>query len=450
MSITTTTPSASTLSTPVTPNAGDNRFGTKQQRRAFWGSFVGTTLEWFDFFIYATAASLVFSQIFFPSLGEHVSLLASFATLGVAFLARPIGAFIFGHLGDTLGRRTTLMITMVLMGAATGLIGLLPTWNEIGIWAPILLTSLRFLQGIAVGGEWSGAVIMSIESAPKHRARFYGAAPQIASPFALVLSTIVMYSVAQLPTEDLMSWGWRIPFLSGFVLVLFGVIIRMKVSEPETFKKAKKSQKTHQNPIGEVFRTKSLQLLVGVGLQASVLVLFYLITTYMLSMANQRYGIDRSETLLILLVAATVDLFAIVTVGVLADKINPWKIFMTGVISTLLFAIPLFLLFSTANIVLMSVAFIIALVLGHAAVYAVVSSMTFDLFPVEIRYSGVALVSAISAIVFSATTPFVAAYLVPAASDVHWWPLSAMLIIASLISIISGFGARRIRQQNQA
>ena len=442
---TTTTTTAATVTTHATTSNG---FGTKQQQRAFWASFIGTTLEWFDFFIYATAASLVFSTIFFPSLGEHVSLLASFATLGVAFLARPIGAFIFGHLGDTLGRRTTLMLTLVLMGTATGLIGLLPTWDDIGIWAPILLTFLRLLQGVAVGGEWSGAVIMSIESAPKHRARFYGAAPQIASPFALVLSSIVMYAVAQLPTEDLMSWGWRIPFLTGFVLVLFGIIIRMRVPEPEVFREAKKSQEIRKNPIGTVYRTKSLQLLVGVGLQASVLVLFYLITTYMLSMANQRYGIERSETILILLIAATVDLFAIVIVGILADKISPWKIFMTGAIATLLFAIPLFMLFSTGNIVLMALAFIIALVLGHASVYAVVSSMTFELFPVEIRYSGVALVAAISAIVFSATTPFIAAFLVPAASNVHWWPLPALLMVASLISIVSGYGALKVRQQN--
>ncbi|MFV9473975.1 MFS transporter [Advenella sp. RU8] len=447
MSTTTTT---STIPTSTISIAASKSFGTKQQQRAFWGSFIGTTLEWFDFFIYATAASLVFSTIFFPSLGEHVSLLASFATLGVAFLARPVGAFIFGHLGDTLGRRTTLMITMVLMGAATGLIGLLPTWNEIGVWAPILLTCLRFLQGVAVGGEWSGAVIMSIESAPKHRARFYGAAPQIASPFALVLSSIVMYAVAQLPTEDLMSWGWRIPFLTGFVLVVIGVIIRLRVPEPEVFNEAKKSQEIRKNPIGTVIRTKSLQLLVGVGLQASVLVLFYLITTYMLSLANQRYGIARSETMLILLVAATVDLFAIVMIGILADKISPLKIFMTGAISTLLFAIPLFLLFSTGNVVLMALAFIIALVLGHASVYAVVSSMTFELFPVEVRYSGVALVSAISAIVFSATTPFIAAFLVPAASQVHWWPLPAMLMAASLISIVAGYGVRIVLKQNQA
>lgn len=424
-------------------------FGTQAQQRAFWGSFVGTTLEWFDFFIYATAASLVFSTIFFPALDSNVGLVASFATLGVAFLARPIGAFIFGYLGDTLGRRSTLMITLALMGGATGLIGLLPTWEQIGIWAPILLTLLRFLQGVAVGGEWSGAVIMSIENAPKNRARLYGAAPQIASPFALVLSTVVMYFVAQLPQEDLLDWGWRIPFLSGFILVIVGFIIRMRVPEPEEFQQAKDKNKENSNPVWAVFRRKPLHLMTGVGMQASVLVLFYLVTTYMLSMATQRYGLERGDTLMILLIAATVDLFAIIAVGFIADKIDPWKIFMTGALATLLFALPMFILFSSGQFILMTLSLVIALVVGHASIYGVISSLTVDLFPVEIRYSGVSLVAAISAVAFSATTPFIAALLVPTASAVHWWPLVAMIAVASVISIISGISFRRLAKPKE-
>lgn len=419
-------------------------FGTQEQQRAFWGSFVGTTLEWFDFFIYATAASLVFSSIFFPALDSNIGLVASFATLGVAFLARPIGAFVFGYLGDTIGRRSTLMITLALMGISTGLIGLLPTWNQIGIWAPILLTALRFLQGVAVGGEWSGAVIMSIENAPKHRARLYGAAPQIASPFALVLSSIVMYLVAQLPQDDLLKWGWRLPFLSGFILVIVGVLIRMRVPEPEDFQKKKENNELKSNPVLTVFRKKPWHLLTGVGMQASVLVLFYLVTTYMLSLATQRYGYERSDTLMILLVAAIVDLFAIVAVGVMADKINPWKIFMTGAMCTILFSLPMFILFSSGAFWLMVTSLILALVIGHASVYAVISSLTFDLFPVEIRYSGVSLVGAISAVVFSATTPMVAAMMVPAASDAHWWPLVVLIAVAGVISFISGISFRRL------
>lgn len=420
-------------------------FGNKQQKRAFIASLVGTTVEWFDFFIYATAASLVFSTIFFPDFGSNTGLLASFATLGVAFLARPVGAIIFGHLGDRMGRRTTLIVTLTLMGLATGLIGVLPTWDQIGIWAPIMLTILRFLQGVAVGGEWSGAVLLSVENAPKSRARFYGSAPQIASPLALVLATVVMYFVAKLPSEQLMDWGWRIPFLAGFVLVIIGMIIRLGVQESSEFQELKDTNEVKGNPIATVFRHMPGRVLIGIGLQASVIVLFYLITTYMLNLATERHGLERSDTLMILLIAASVDLVAIVVVGILADKINPWKIFMTGVLFTLLFAVPLFFLFDTGNAVLMTMAFTFALVLGHASVYAVVSSMTFDLFPTEVRYSGVALCSAFAGVAWAATTPLMAAVLVPTRGTAHWWPLAGMIILASAVSLIAGMAARKYR-----
>ncbi|MFZ3415161.1 MFS transporter [Arthrobacter sp. 3Tela_A] len=425
-------------------------FGTKQQKRAFTASLVGTTVEWFDFFIYATAASLVFSTIFFPSVDSNLGLLASFATLGVAFLARPVGAVVFGHFGDRLGRRSTLIATLTLMGVATGLIGILPTWNDVGIWAPIMLTALRFLQGVAVGGEWSGAVLMSVENAPKERARFYGSAPQIASPLALVMASIVMYFVARLPSEDLLSWGWRIPFLVGFVLVIIGMLIRLGVEESPEFTEVKKAADVKNNPIGTVLKRMPVQVLIGIGLQASVIVLFYLITTYMLSMAADRHGLERSDTLMILLIAASFDLVAIITVGIIADKINPWKIFMLGAVFTLAFAVPLFVLFDTGNVVLMTLAFTLALVLGHASIYAVVSSMTFDLFPTSVRYSGVALCSAFAGVAWAATTPLLAAALVPTNATGHWWPLATMIGLASVVSLISGLAARRYRASDAA
>ncbi|MDH3008408.1 MFS transporter [Gordonia alkanivorans] len=418
-------------------------FGTKQQKRAALASLVGTTVEWFDFFIYATAASLVFSTVFFPDLGDNVGLLASFATLGVAFLARPVGAFIFGHLGDRVGRRTTLIITLSVMGGSTGLIGLLPTWDAIGIWAPILLTSLRFLQGVAVGGEWGGAVLMSVENAPKSRIRFYGSMPQIASPLALVLATVVMYFVAKLPEDDLMSWGWRIPFLTGFLQVVIGMVIRLGVSESEEFEAVKDKGEVKGHPVLDVLRTMPGRVVAGVGLQASVIVLFYLITTYMLSMAVDSHGFTRSDTLMILLVAAVVDLLAMVAVGVLSDKFSAWKMFTAGVVFTGLFAFPLFALYDTGNVALMTVAFTLALVLGHATTYAVVSSMTAELFPTEVRYSGVALCSAFSGVAWAAPTPLVAAALVPTDGSVHWWPLPAVLVVTAVISLVAAAAARR-------
>lgn len=426
----------------MTTPAGSS-FGTKQQKRAFIASLVGTTVEWFDFFIYATAATLVFSKIFFPSLDSNAGTLASFATLGVAFLARPVGAFIFGHLGDSLGRRATLITTLTIMGVSTGLIGLLPTWDQIGIWAPILLTLLRFTQGVAVGGEWGGAVLMSVENAPKSRIRFYGAAPQLASPLALVLATVVMYFVARMPDDQLLSWGWRIPFLAGFVLVVIGMIIRLGVSESSEFTEVKKTGAVANNPIATVLRTMPGKVAAGIGLQASVIVLFYLITTYMLTMATNIHGFAKSDTLVILLIAAIVDLCAMVGVGILCDRLSAWTVFVGGVVFTGAFAFPLFALFNTGNMALMTVAFTGALVLGHATTYAVVSSMTAELFPTEVRYSGVALCSAFAGVAWAAPTPLVAAALVPTDGSKHWWPLAAILVGMAAVSFISAFAVRR-------
>lgn len=419
-------------------------FGTKQQKRAFLASLVGTTVEWFDFFIYATAATLVFSTIFFPDLGSNIGVLASFATLGVAFLARPVGAFVFGHMGDRLGRRTTLIITLSVMGCSTGLIGVLPTWEQVGIWAPIMLTALRFLQGVAVGGEWGGAVLMSVENAPESRARFYGSAPQIASPLALVLATVVMYFVARMPHDQLMSWGWRIPFLAGFVLVLIGMAIRLGVAESSEFAAVKDSGTVKGYPIIDVLRGMPGRVAAGIGLQSSVIVLFYLITTYMLTMATNIHGFTESETLRILLIAAVVDLLAMIGVGILCDRISAWYVFIGGAVFTALFAFPLFALFNTGNVVLMIFAFTAALVLGHATTYAVVSSLTADLFPTEVRYSGVALCSAFSGVAWAAPTPLVAAALVPTDGSRHWWPLAAGLALTAAISIVSALAARRV------
>lgn len=425
-------------------------FGNKQQKRAFVASLVGTTVEWFDFFIYATSASLVFAHIFFADLSTNAGIMASFATLGVAFVARPVGSFIFGHLGDRIGRRTTLILTLGIMGLATGLIGLLPTWEQIGIWAPILLTILRFMQGVAVGGEWGGAVLMSVENAPANRRRFYGSAPQIASPLALVLSTIVMYFVAKLPEDDLMSWGWRIPFLTGFVLVAIGMVIRLGVEESAEFEAAKESSAVAKNPIGLLISKFSGRLLVGITLQASVLVLFYLITTYMLTLAVERHGLERADTLMILLVAAVIDLFAIIGVGILADKYSAFTIFIVGVVFTGLYAFPLFLLYDSGNVLFMTIGMTFALILGHATTYAVVSSMTAELFPISVRYSGVALSVSFGGVLFAAPTPMLATLWVPTADQsAHWWPLAMMLVATSIVSLVSGLAALHIYRKRE-
>jgi MHS family shikimate/dehydroshikimate transporter-like MFS transporter len=284
---------------------------------------------------------------------------------------------------------------------------------------------------------------MSVENAPKSRVRLYGSAPQVASPLALVLATVVMYSVSRLPNEDLMSWGWRIPFLAGFVLVLIGMVIRLGVSESTEFTAIKRSGAVTQRPISEVLRRMPGKVLAGIGLQASVIVLFYLVTTYMLTTATNAHGFARSDTLLVLLVAACVDLVAMIGFGILCDSYSPWKVFIGGAVFTGFFAFPLFALSNLGSIGWMIVAFTLALVFGHATTYAVVSSMTADLFPTEVRYSGVALCSAFAGVVWAAPTPLIAAALVPTDGSRHWWPLATILALTSVISLVSARAAHR-------
>ncbi|MEU9795097.1 MFS transporter [Streptomyces sparsogenes] len=405
-------------------------------RRAALASLVGTTIEWFDFFIYGTAAALVFGDLFFPATNEHSSRLASFATLGVAFLSRPVGAAVFGHFGDRLGRRATLVTTLALMGAATGLIGCLPTYGTIGIWAPVLLILLRLLQGAAVGGEWGGAVLMSVEHAPTSRVRLYGAAPQMGSPLGLVLSTAVMSAVASLPDDSLMRWGWRIPFLAGFVLVVVGLVIRLGVEEPAGFTRLKEEGRTSALPLRDVCTRAWRQLLTGIGLQASVNVVFYVISVFFLSYATNALGLKRTTALLMVSFAATVDLLALPLFAHLSDRIGPGRVFTAGTVFTIAAAYPFFWLVNSGNTVVVTLTVTVMMVCAHATTYAVISSMTAGLFDSTIRYSGTSLSNALGGLAFSAPTPLIAEAVV-GPDGTRWWPLGTMAVIAAAISLVT-------------
>ncbi|MFI9625847.1 MFS transporter [Streptomyces sp. NPDC052042] len=405
-------------------------------RRAALASLVGTTIEWFDFFIYGTAAALVFGDLFFPAVDEHSARLASFATLGVAFLARPIGAAVFGHFGDRLGRRATLVTTLALMGAATGLIGCLPTYDTIGVWAPVLLIVLRLLQGAAVGGEWGGAVLMSVEHAPASRVRLYGAAPQIGSPLGLVLSTAVMSAVAALPESSLLTWGWRIPFLAGFVLVLVGLVIRLGVEESDDFQRLKEDGRTSRLPLRDVCTRAWRQLLLGIGLQASVNVVFYVISVFFLSYASNALGFQRTTALLIVSFAATVDLLALPLFAHLSDRLGAHRVFTAGVAFTVIAAYPFFWLVNSGNTMVVTLTVTLMMVCAHATTYAVISSMTAGLFHSSVRYSGTSLSNALGGLVFSAPTPLIAEAVI-GPDGTRWWPLGTMAVIAGVISLFT-------------
>ncbi len=406
---------------------------TAMPRRAALASLVGTTIEWFDFFIYGLAAALVFGNLFFPSLDAHSGRLASFATLGVAFIARPIGAAIFGHFGDRFGRKATLVTTLGIMGTATGLIGVLPTYHTVGMAAPVLLIVLRMLQGLAVGGEWGGAVLMSVEHAPAAQRRLYGCAPQMGSPLGLILATAVMAGIATLPDDQLQAWGWRIPFLVGFVLVGIGLIIRLGVSEPEQFASLKSSGETARMPLREVASSGLRGLVIGTGVQASVNVVFYLVSVYFLTYATAALGMHRNTALLIVMVAAVVDLLALPAIAAAADRIGARVVLLFGTVFTGVAAYPFFWLLDGTRLVDTAIVVTVMLVGAHATVYAVISSVIAEQFDTRVRYSGTAMSNALGALLFSAPTPLIAEAVV--GDGARWWPLALLTVGSAVISL---------------
>ncbi|MDQ6212600.1 MFS transporter, partial [Achromobacter insolitus] len=260
-------------------------------------SMMGTTIEWYDFFLYGTAAALIFNKIFFPSFDPLTGTLAAFATYSVGFFARPLGGVIFGHYGDKIGRKSMLLITLLLMGVPTILIGLIPSYEQIGYWAAVLLVMMRFLQGIAVGGEWGGAVLMAVEHAPEGKKGFFGSLPQAGVAPGLILSSLAMGAVATLPEADMLAWGWRLPFLASVVLLLVGWFIRVKVAESPDFEQMKEKGAKVEVPVAVVLKHHRRALMVVVGARLAEVTWFYTVVTFSLAYATGTLGIARSVML---------------------------------------------------------------------------------------------------------------------------------------------------------
>jgi MFS family permease len=419
---------------PVTVNDAD-------ARTVAFGAFVGTALEWYDFFLFGTAASLVFNHLFFASDDPVVATAGAFASFAVGFAARPLGAILFGHLGDRIGRRTCLIITVTLIGVVTGVIGLLPTYFSIGVAAPVLLTLLRLLQGVAVGGEWGGAVTLAVEHAPKeHRGR-YAAMPQIGSPIGTLLSSGAFLAVSLLPPESFDSWGWRLPFLAAFPLLGIALWIRRRVEESPLFEQLLREDELASSPVAEVFRRAFPQLLVGAGSTLLGVGGFYLATTFVISYGTEYLGVDSSVLLTGTLVAAGVEIVVLLVGGRLAERYGPGRVTVAGALVSALVAFPAFWLIDTASTTLV----ILGVTLAVACLslpYAVSGALLTDLFPARLRYSGVAL-SANVASVISGFVPLVATALLAVSGGRSWTP-ALLLVVISLITAGSGALAPRI------
>ncbi|TNC29466.1 MFS transporter [Amycolatopsis alkalitolerans] len=408
--------------------------------RIAFASFIGTVIEFFDFFIFSTAAALVFNKIFFPSLDPLAGTLAAFATFAVAFVAKPLGGVIFGHFGDRLGRKAMLVLSLVMMGTGTAMVGLLPTYAQIGIWAPLLLVVSRVLQGVAIGGEWSGAVLMAVEHAPPGRRAFYSSWPQRGVPAGLVLATVSFYLVGLLPQSAMMSWGWRIPFLASAVLVILGLYIRLKVTESPAFQSVLDRGEVSRFPAGEVVRRAGKPLLIAIFSMAVNSVVFYLSAVYALSYGVQRAGATRGTMLLAVCIAGLVQVFTIPRVAVLADRYGRRPVLLAGAVLAMVTAFPFFWLLNTGNAIAIIVALVIALPVVHTLTYGPMASFLPELFDTRLRYSGSAIGYQVGSMVWSGPVPFVAAALVSLAGNA--WPLAVYIIVGGIATVIAVLVAR--------
>ena len=307
-------------------------------RRAVIASLVGTSIEWYDYFLYGTAASLVFNKIFFPTVDPIVGLLLAYATFALSFIIRPLGGIIFSHIGDKIGRKRTLVLTLMLMGIATVLIGLLPGYDAIGIWAPILLILLRLVQGLGIGGEWGGAVLLAVEYAPKEKRGLFGSVPQMGVPIGLVLGTFAMSVIAGISGDAFYSWGWRIPFILSIVLVLIGLWIRNGIDETPVFKKARESGEISKVPLIDTFKYQWKTVLLAVGTKVVETAPFYILSTFVISYATG-LGYDESAVLNAVAIAALVTTILIPIMGSLSDKWGRKPLYIAGTVGMILFAV---------------------------------------------------------------------------------------------------------------
>jgi metabolite-proton symporter len=405
-----------------------------------FASTVGTLIEFFDMFIFSTAAALVFNQLFFPSLDPLAGTLAAFATFGVGFAARPLGGVIFGHFGDRLGRKRMLVLSLVLMGVGTAVVGVLPTYAQIGIWAPTLLVIARLVQGLAIGGEWSGAVLMAAEHAPPGRRAFYASWPLCGVPAGLVLATASFALIGLLPQEAMLSWGWRIPFLASAVLVLVGLYIRLQISESPAFKAVREQKQEARFPAAEVLRRAGRSVLIAVLAMAANSIPFYMATVFALSYGVLAGGATRGTMLMAVCVAALLQIVTIPLVAVLADRHGRRPVLLTGCGLAVAAAFPFFWLLETGNTVAIIAAMVIALPIVHSLTYAPMASFLSELFETRLRFSGSAIGYQIGSMVWSGPVPFVAAALFAWAGGS--WPLSLYIIVPTLVAVVAVLVAR--------
>jgi MHS family shikimate/dehydroshikimate transporter-like MFS transporter len=412
-----------------------------RKRQSIWkigaATMVGTAIEAFDFLAYGTAAALVFNKLFFPNFDPTVGTLAAFGTFASGMLARPLGGIVFGHFGDRLGRKSMLTLSLLMMGICTVLIGLLPTYESIGMWAAVLLVLLRIGQGLSFGGELGGAMLMAVEHAPPKWRSLVGSMPQMGAPIGVLLSSGAFALVTQLPEASFLSWGWRLPFLASAVLIVLGVFIRMKVEESPEFMQVKVHQKTAVLPAREVVAAHWKPLLLTIGGKLAEVTLIYTILVFSISYATSRLGFSRADALHALIAGSVVMVFTIPASGWLADKVGARRLYVFGGLLLAVMAVPLFQAIGSGSLTAYTVAMVIALSINYALMFAPQSNLYAAQFPAELRYSGISIGIQFAAAIGGGLAPIIAATLVAKYSSIV--PVGIYVAVLGVIAAVCAY-----------
>jgi MFS family permease len=398
---------------------------------------VGTTVEWFDFFAYSTAAALVLNALFFPDYDPLVGTILAFGGIAVGYFGRPLGSIVFGHFGDRIGRKRMLVASLITMGAATFAIGVLPTYEAIGVAAPLLLMILRFIQGFALGGEWGGAVLLVVEHAEPRKRAFLGSFPQMGLALGLTLSTLIFLPLVAIPGDGFETWGWRVPFLVSAVLVLIGLFIRLRITETPEFEAMRDQGKEARVPLWETLRTHTAQVILAALSFAVIGAVFYMLFTFSLTYGTEFIGHTREQMLTLATVCSLLALVGLPVAGKLADRFGVWRVFATGTVLSVLVAFPAFWLIDTGSLAAAYLAYI-ATAVGFCATYGTLGVLYAQAFDVRIRYTGMSLALGIGTIAGSAFVPII--YLELLSVFGGSWAIAVYIVVAGVVTLLASAG----------
>ena len=418
----------------------------QDRKRALWGSAVGSTIEWYDYFLYGTMSGLVFGPLFFPSDNPTASQMLSLASFALAFFLRPIGGILFSHIGDRIGRKKTLLVTLTMMGVATVAIGLMPTYAAIGVGAPILLTILRLIQGLALGGEWGGGLLLAVEYSPKERRGFFGAVPQTGALLGLALGNIATLGAdALFPKEAFLTYGWRIPFLLSAVLLLVGLWIRHRVDETPSFRQMKLAGNEKRIPIVETLKYHWRSVLIATGAKIVETSTFFIFATFTVSYAIS-LGYERTPVLAIILICSILGVFSMVKFGALSDKIGRKPVFIGGSIAVMAFILPYLWLLNQKSLIHLAIGCFIGFAIIWPSYGSLIGTLIAESFTPDIRYTGASLGYQLGAAIAGGPAPLIATALLTAFAG-SYVPVGLFVMLCGAISVVAVSFAKEKRNQ---